>query len=116
MLLQARMLTPERSSLLIAALAGVPLLLMTSQGGSTQEVWRSIELGAEDCLEKPLSQLKLRNIWQHVVRKVLTLRADQCHVQSSPCTSAAELLPCATSACGRGSTWCSLLSPADDDR
>ena len=55
---------------IVAALDGVPLLLMTSEGGSQQEVWSSIELGAADCLEKPLSPLKLRTIWQHVVRKV----------------------------------------------
>ena len=41
-----------------------------SEGGSASEVWKSIELGAAEYLEKPLSTLKLRNIWQHVVRKV----------------------------------------------
>lgn len=60
----------ESSAAIVAALDGLPLVLMTSEGGSQQEVWRSIELGAADCLEKPLSPLKLRNIWQHVVRKV----------------------------------------------
>ena len=60
----------ESSTPIVAALDGLPLVLMTSEGGSQQEVWRSIELGAADCLEKPLSPLKLRNIWQHVVRKV----------------------------------------------
>ena len=42
-----------------------------SEGGSASEVWKSIELGAAEYLEKPLSTLKLRNIWQHVVRKVV---------------------------------------------
>jgi len=50
-------------------LNGLPLVLM-SEGGSASEVWKSIELGAAEYLEKPLSTLKLRNIWQHVVRKV----------------------------------------------
>ena len=53
----------------IHALDGMPLILM-SDGGSANKVWKSIELGAVEYLEKPLSQLKLRNIWQHVVRKV----------------------------------------------
>ena len=48
----------------------MPLVLM-SEGGSANEVWKSIELGAVEYLEKPLSPLKLRNIWQHVVRKVI---------------------------------------------
>ena len=41
-----------------------------SEGGSATEVLKSIELGAVEYIEKPLSLLKLRNIWQHVVRKV----------------------------------------------
>ena len=67
---QAKAMMQESSTPIVAALDGLPLVLMTSEGGSQQEVWRSIELGAADCLEKPLSPLKLRNIWQHVVRKV----------------------------------------------
>ncbi len=47
----------------------LPLVLM-SDSGSTGEVMKGIELGAVDYLEKPVSPLKLRNIWQHVVRKV----------------------------------------------
>ena len=46
-----------------------------SEGGSASEVWKSIELGAAEYLEKPLSTLKLRNIWQHVVRKVSSASA-----------------------------------------
>lgn len=48
----------------------LPLVLMSEKSSSTDDVWRGIELGAADVLEKPLSSLKLRNIWQHVVRKV----------------------------------------------
>lgn len=48
----------------------LPLVLMSEKGSSTDDVWRGIEVGAADVLEKPLSLLKLRNIWQHVVRKV----------------------------------------------
>lgn len=59
----------QESPAFVNAVNGLPLVLM-SEGGSANEVWKSIELGAVEYLEKPLSQLKLRNIWQHVVRKV----------------------------------------------
>ena len=59
----------QDSTAFVTAVNGLPLVLM-SEGGSANEVWKSIELGAVEYLEKPLSQLKLRNIWQHVVRKV----------------------------------------------
>lgn len=47
----------------------LPLVLM-SEGGGPGDVMKGIELGAVDYLEKPVSLPKLRNIWQHVVRKV----------------------------------------------
>lgn len=47
----------------------LPLVLMSATGGAG-EVMKGIELGAVDYLEKPVSLPKLRNIWQHVVRKV----------------------------------------------
>lgn len=59
----------EQSPAFVTALNGLPLVLM-SEGGSATEVLKSIELGAVEYIEKPLSLLKLRNIWQHVVRKV----------------------------------------------
>ena len=37
------------------ALNGMPRVVM-SKGGSANEVWKSIELGAVEYLEKPLSQ------------------------------------------------------------
>ena len=52
-----------------AKAAGMPLVLMSSSSGP-DEVMKGIESGAVDFLETPVSQLKLRNIWQHVVRKV----------------------------------------------
>lgn len=69
--MQAKTVAQE-SPAFVNALNGLPLVLM-SEGGSANEVWKSIELGAVEYLEKPLSQLKLRNIWQHVVRKVCQL-------------------------------------------
>jgi len=56
----------------------LPLVLMSEKSSSTDDVWRGIELGAADVLEKPLSLLKLRNIWQHVVRKVRACLCFQC--------------------------------------
>ncbi len=64
-----------------------------SEGGSASEVWKSIELGAAEYLEKPLSTLKLRNIWQHVVRKVVLIQQHHCeywhakHSTQLPCCS-----------------------------
>ena len=69
--MQAKAVAHEGASF-VNALDGMPLILM-SEGGSANEVWKSIQLGAVEYLEKPLSQLKLRNIWQHVVRKVCLL-------------------------------------------
>lgn len=54
----------------VSLLSGMPLVLM-SDGGSATQVWKSIELGAVEYLEKPLSTSKLKNIWQHVVRKMM---------------------------------------------
>lgn len=44
--------------------------MLMSDGSNKSDILRGIELGAVDFLEKPLSNLKLKNIWQHVVRKV----------------------------------------------
>lgn len=46
-----------------------PVVLM-AEGASTADVMRAVKLGAVDFLEKPLSLLKLKNIWQHSVRQV----------------------------------------------
>ena len=54
----------------IDACEGVPVVLMAEQG-SAKDVLRSVQLGAVDFLDKPLSTLKLKNIWQHCVRKMM---------------------------------------------
>lgn len=46
------------------------MVLISTPGTTTECVWRGLEVGAAEVLEKPLSLLKLQNIWQHVVRKV----------------------------------------------
>ncbi|KAK9817487.1 hypothetical protein WJX74_003274 [Apatococcus lobatus] len=58
-------------SLFLSTVRGLPLVLM-SDSSNKSDILRGIELGAVDFLEKPLSSLKLKNIWQHVVRKMMT--------------------------------------------
>lgn len=60
----------SENSALVAASRTLPLIL-TSDTSEHNEVMLGIKLGAVDFLEKPLSLLKLRNIWQHTVRKML---------------------------------------------
>ena len=55
----------------LQTISSLPLLLISSPEGMTDCVWRGIEVGAAEVLEKPLSTHKLQNIWQHVVRKVI---------------------------------------------
>lgn len=47
----------------------LPVVVM-SGSGAAGEAMQFIEKGALDYLERPVSLPKLRNIWQHVVRKV----------------------------------------------
>ena len=64
--------TASQQLLASAKFGGLPLVLMGASSGP-DEVMKGIELGAVDFLEMPISPLKLRNIWQHVVRKVRRL-------------------------------------------
>jgi CheY-like chemotaxis protein len=57
-----------------------PVVLMSSCSTS-EDVMRAVKLGAVDFLDKPLSHLKLKNIWQHSVRKV---RASQAGTATDP--------------------------------
>ncbi|GMH42014.1 hypothetical protein BSKO_09933 [Bryopsis sp. KO-2023] len=54
----------------MAKIANTPLILM-SESESTIHVFQGIKLGAVDFLKRPLSDLKLRVIWQHAVRKMM---------------------------------------------
>ncbi len=75
----------------IDACEGVPVLLMAEQG-SAKDVLRSVQLGAVDFLDKPLSTLKLKNIWQHCVRKMMrsasSKNISRSFEVSRPCYSA----------------------------
>ncbi|KXZ49302.1 hypothetical protein GPECTOR_22g896 [Gonium pectorale] len=61
-------------SAVVYAAKSIPLVLM-SDSGAPSEVMLGIKLGAVDFLDKPLSPLKLKNIWQHLVRRLLTASA-----------------------------------------
>ncbi|GIL51081.1 hypothetical protein Vafri_7170 [Volvox africanus] len=65
--------SPEHAAVIQAA-KSIPLVLM-SESGAPNEVMLGIKLGAVDFLEKPLSPLKLKNIWQHSVRRMLSSSA-----------------------------------------
>ena len=56
------------------AFEDTPVVLM-SDCGATVDVMRAVQLGAVDFLDKPLSLLKLKNIWQHSVRKMMARAA-----------------------------------------
>eukprot|EP00249_Psilotum_nudum_P015440 c25330_g2_i2 orf=1472-2965(-) len=53
---------------ILEATKNVPAIMMSSTENIAMTM-RGIALGASDFLQKPLSDEKLRNIWQHVVRK-----------------------------------------------
>lgn len=58
------------AQLLVKGKGQVPLILM-SESEAPGEVLQGIHLGAVDFLKRPLSPLKLRNIWQHTVRRMM---------------------------------------------
>lgn len=59
----------------VNAFEDTPVVLMT-EAATQADVLAAVQLGAVDFLDKPLSLLKLKNIWQHSVRKVRTSRAS----------------------------------------
>ncbi|KAI8470968.1 MAG: hypothetical protein J3K34DRAFT_520872 [Monoraphidium minutum] len=71
---------PGRSGLLESC-KGLPCILMAADP-SPGDVLAGIGLGAVDFLAKPLSELKLRNIWQHTVRKMMADMQIACAVSA----------------------------------
>lgn len=49
--------------------SALPIVVMGANATREQKM-AGVNAGAVDFLEKPLSSLKLRNVWQHTVRKV----------------------------------------------
>lgn len=81
----------------IDAFEETPVVLM-SEGGDSGDVMRAVKLGAVDFLDKPLSLLKLKNIWQHSVRKMMQRANGQGghgggggYASPAPAPSAAQL-------------------------
>lgn len=74
----------------VDAFEDTPVVLM-SACGSSDDVMRAVKLGAVDFLDKPLSLLKLKNIWQHSVRKMMVKaagpRAERCTSPPAPSPS-----------------------------
>lgn len=65
---------PAASSAFARTASSVPLVL-TGENTSQQQKLVGIRFGATDFLEKPVALLKLRNVWQHTVRKVRILHS-----------------------------------------
>jgi DNA-binding response OmpR family regulator len=70
--LQASIVSAGMSSVFLRQASNLPLVIMGENTSQDLKI-AGIRVGAVDFLEKPLSLLKLRNIWQHTVRKVCTL-------------------------------------------
>lgn len=68
---------PAASSAFARTASTVPLVL-TGENTSQQQKLVGIRFGAMDFLEKPVALLKLRNVWQHTVRKVLNPPRSLC--------------------------------------
>ncbi|GBF97777.1 hypothetical protein Rsub_10202 [Raphidocelis subcapitata] len=73
---------------LLDSCRGVPCILM-GPDPSPKDVMRGISLGAVDFLAKPVSQLKLRNIWQHTVRKMMDDLRVTCSGEAAAAVAAA---------------------------
>jgi DNA-binding response OmpR family regulator len=73
---------PSSSSALMRTVSSVPLILM-GENTSQQQKLIGIRFGAVDFLEKPVAMLKLRNIWQHTVRKVCISTGSSRYVEDS---------------------------------
>lgn len=69
---------------------GLPCIFMACNP-SQDDVLTGVELGAVDFLAKPLSPLKLKNIWQHTVRKMMCNMNINC-IEGHPEAAAAAML------------------------
>lgn len=89
--------SPENTALLAAAKT-LPLVLMSSCC-SPGDIMIGIKQGAVDFLEKPLHTHRLRNIWQHVVRKMMNPHGPTPLIVS-PATGCGDSLAPLTSSVG----------------
>eukprot|EP00878_Enallax_costatus_P004624 GHUV01004869.1.p1 GENE.GHUV01004869.1~~GHUV01004869.1.p1 ORF type:complete len:669 (+),score=192.43 GHUV01004869.1:361-2367(+) len=77
----------EDASQLFSTADQVPVVLIGSQCSPAQ-VLAAVKRGAADVLEKPLSPLKLRNIWQHTIRAAMN--GSSCPASPQPDTAAID--------------------------
>lgn len=54
----------------------LPYVLMAEKETSMKVLMEMVELGAVEIIQKPLSKERLQNIWQHVVRKMLSVKGS----------------------------------------
>ncbi|KAI7840077.1 hypothetical protein COHA_006207 [Chlorella ohadii] len=72
----------------VDAFEDTPVVLMAAAAGHA-DVLRAVKMGAVDFLDKPLSLLKLKNIWQHSVRKMMLKAAGPRPDRSLSCAPSA---------------------------
>lgn len=70
-LADSQLLAGDGQLLLLRGAQPLPVVLMGGERCSAAEVLAAVEAGAADVLDRPLSQLKLRNLWQHTVRMMM---------------------------------------------
>mmetsp|Transcript_24239 Transcript_24239/g.71970 ORF Transcript_24239/g.71970 Transcript_24239/m.71970 type:complete len:450 (-) Transcript_24239:1075-2424(-) len=75
--------------MLLAAARTTPLVLMSS-ASCPDDIVAGIKLGAVDHMQKPLYVHKLRNIWQHTVRRVMHQSGSHAFV-TNPCEDMATV-------------------------
>jgi CheY-like chemotaxis protein len=70
-LADSQLLAGDAQRALLRAAQPLPVVLMGGERCSAAEILEAVEAGAADVLDRPLSQLKLRNLWQHTVRMMM---------------------------------------------
>jgi DNA-binding response OmpR family regulator len=91
-LADSQLLAGDGQHQLLRAAQPLPVVLMGGEACSAAEILAVVEAGAADVLDRPLSQLKLRNLWQHTVRMMMTADSSNSggSCQGSPRAAAAD--------------------------
>jgi DNA-binding response OmpR family regulator len=91
-LADSQLLAGDGQRQLLRAAQPLPVVLMGGECCSAAEILAAVEAGAADVLDRPLSQLKLRNLWQHTVRMMMTADSSKSggSCPSSPREAAAD--------------------------
>jgi hypothetical protein len=91
-LADSQLLAGDGQHQLLRAAHPLPVVLLGGEACSAAEIFSAVEAGAADVLDRPLSQLKLRNLWQHTVRMMMTVDSSNSggSCQGSPRAAAAD--------------------------